>query len=252
MSSQPSSSRIRIEPGPKRVRAYLGGEVVADTLEPRLVWEVPYYPAYYLPSGDVSQQLLVPSEHSRHSPRLGDARYFTVKTARAEAPDGAWHYPASPVVELRDLIRLDWNAMDHWFEEDEEVFTHPRSPYTRVDILASSRHVEIQIEGVTVADSDQPRLLFETGLPTRYYVPLVDVRMELLRASTTITHCPYKGEASYWSVDTGSTVADDVAWTYRTPLPESTKVAGLVAFLNERVDIMVDGVRLPRPKTPFS
>lgn len=251
-STGESGSRVRIEHGPKRVRAYLDGQVVADTYHPRLVWEVPYYPAYYFPAEDVSSQFLVASEHRRHSPRLGDAQYFTVKVGSREAADAVWHYPSSPVPELRDLMRLEWGAMDHWLEEDEEVFTHPRSPYSRVDILASSRHVEIQIDGVTVADSHQPRLLFETGLPTRYYLPLVDVRLDLLRASATITHCPYKGDATYWSVDTGSSVATDVAWTYRTPLFESSKAAGLVAFFNERVDVILDGVPQARPKTVFS
>jgi uncharacterized protein (DUF427 family) len=142
--------------------------------------------------------------------------------------------------------------MDAWFEEDEEVFVHPRSPYTRIDALASSRHVEVIVNGVTVADSTHPTLLFETGLPTRYYLPKVDVRLDLLRESSATSACPYKGFARYWSVDTGSGVAEDVGWSYPTPLRESEQVAGLVCFYNERVDLRVDGELQERPKTPFS
>jgi uncharacterized protein (DUF427 family) len=139
--------------------------------------------------------------------------------------------------------------MDVWFEEDEEVYVHPRSPYTRVDILSSSRHVEVAVGGVTVADSHQPRLLFETGLPPRFYLPQTDLRMNLLRPSSTSTSCPYKGTAAYWSVEVDGERFEDLCWIYRTPLPECTKIAGLVAFYNERVDLRVDGELLERPKT---
>jgi uncharacterized protein (DUF427 family) len=238
--------RVRIEPGAKRIRAYLGGEVVADTTQPVLVWEIPYYPTYYFPAADVRAELLEPDGSIAHSPRRGDGRSFTV-TAGAQSRQGAAvRYEDSPVEELRDLIRLDWDAMDAWFEEDEEVFTHPRSPHTRVDILSSSRHVRVQVDGVTVAESPNPRLLFETGLQVRYYVPKTHVRMDLLEPTDTVTHCPYKGQARYWSVRTPKDLHEDLAWSYPTPLPESTKIAGLVAFYNERSDIYVDGERQPR------
>jgi uncharacterized protein (DUF427 family) len=142
--------------------------------------------------------------------------------------------------------------MSEWFEEDEPVYTHPRDPYSRVDILASSRHVRIEVDGVTVADSTQPRILFETHLPPRYYVPLTDVRMDLLRPSATQTHCPYKGTAGYWSVQAGEQLHTDIVWIYRTPLPESQKVAGLACFYDEKVDVYLDGELQPRPKTHFS
>jgi uncharacterized protein (DUF427 family) len=130
--------------------------------------------------------------------------------------------------------------MDAWFEEDEEVFTHPRDPYTRVDILPSSRHVRVEVDGLTVAESTKPTLLFETGLATRYYLPKTDVRMDLLTPTATSSHCPYKGDANYWSLALEGAVAD-VAWSYRTPLPESQKIAGLVCFYPEKVDLYVDG-----------
>lgn len=244
--------RVRIEDGSKRVRTYLGGEMIADTLTPKLVWEVPYYPAYYIPEEDVRMELLAPTDRTERSPSRGEARYFTIKGGSRTAENAAWHYPGSPMDALRGLIRFDWEAMDAWFEEDEEVSVHPRDPYTRVDILASSRHIEVVIGGVKVADSGHPRLLFETGLPARYYVPLVDVRMDLLRASPKITHCPYKGTANYWSVDVNGELVNDVVWTYRTPLLESVKIAGLACFYNERVDLYVDSVLQRRPRSKFS
>ena len=142
--------------------------------------------------------------------------------------------------------------MDGWFEEDEEVFVHPHDPYKRIDILHSSRHVEVEVNGVKVADTHRPTLLFETGLPTRYYIPKLDLRMDLLTPIEHTTGCAYKGFARYWSLEAGDETFENLAWSYRTPLPECTKIAGLVAFYNEKVDLIVDGERLARPKTPFS
>jgi uncharacterized protein (DUF427 family) len=244
--------QVRIEPGAKRIRAYLGGQVVADTTSPVFVWEVPYYPAYYFPADDVRSELLEADGGVVHSPSRGDGRSFTVRAGGKEATGAALRYADSPIHELRDLIRLDWAAMDAWFEEDEEVFTHPRDPHTRVDVLASSRHVRVEVDGVTVAESASPRLLFETGLPVRYYLPKPHVRMDLLTPTATVSHCPYKGQAEYWSVRAGDAVHEDLAWSYRTPLPESQRVAGLVCFYDEKVDTYVDGVRQERPATKFA
>ena len=244
--------RVRVEDAPKRVRTYLGGELVADTVRAKLVWEVPYYPAYYIPEEDVRTELLTPTDRREHSPSRGEAHYFNVKSGRRVAPDAAWTYPESPLSELLGLVRFDWEAMDAWFEEDEEVYVHPRDPYTRVDILPSSRHLEVVVNGVKVADTHQPRLLFETKLPTRYYVPLVDVRLDLLHPSSTTTRCPYKGTASYWSVEAGDQVVEDLAWIYRTPVQESMRIAGLACFYNEKVDLYVDGELLEQPHTKFS
>jgi uncharacterized protein (DUF427 family) len=238
---------IRVEIGSKRVRAYLGGEVVADTTAPLLVWERPYYPAYYFPLADVHAELLETDEVVR-SPSRGDGRTFTIRAGGKEAPAAAVRYVDSPIEPLRDAVRLEWDAMDAWFEEDEEVFTHPRDPYTRVDVLPSSRHVRVEVDGVTIAESASPRLLFETGLPVRYYLPKTHVRMDLLTPTDSVSHCPYKGQAAYWSVGSHA----DLAWSYATPLPESQKIAGLVCFYNEKVDVYVDGVRQQRPSTKFS
>jgi uncharacterized protein (DUF427 family) len=234
--------RVRVEHGDKRIRAYFGGEVIADTTRPLLVWEKPYYPAYYFPRADVRIELLSPDGNMVHSPSRGDAQTFTVRAGGKEATGAAVRYEQSPFEELRDAIRLEWDAMDAWFEEDEEVSTHPRDPYTRIDILPSSRHVRIEAGGMTVAETTKPTLLFETGLRARYYLPKTHARMDLLTPSETVSHCPYKGEAEHWSLRVGDAVLADVAWSYRTPLPESQKVAGLLSFYTEKVDLYVDGV----------
>jgi uncharacterized protein (DUF427 family) len=248
----PDATRaLRFEPSPKRVRTYLAGQLVADTRHPVLVWEGPHYPVYYLPAADIAAEL-VPAGRTEHSPSRGEAEILDVKVASATAPGAALRYPQSPIAELRDLVRLDWNSMSEWLEEDEPVYTHARDPHKRVDILASSRHVRVDLDGVTVADSRQPRILFETGLPPRYYLPLTDLRMDLLRPTETSSHCPYKGTASYWTVDTGQAEHRDVVWMYRAPLPESQKIAGLACFYNEKVDLFVDGEPQERPRTHFS
>jgi uncharacterized protein (DUF427 family) len=243
---------VRVERGTKRVRAYLAGEVVADTLCPWLVWEVPYYPAYYFPLSDVRAELIDEGQAASHSPSRGDSAVRTVVVGAGRAPGAAQVYESSALEEIRGTVRLQWDQMEAWFEEDEEVYTHPRNPYTRVDILASTRRVEVQVEGVTVADSTSPRMLFETGLPVRYYLPRTDVRMDLLELTDTVTHCPYKGRAQNWGVRIGETVHADLAWGYPAPLAESQKIAGMVAFYNEQLDILLDGVMQERPRTKFS
>ena len=244
--------RVRIEPATKRVRAFLGGTAVFDTNRPTLVWEGPHIPVYYVPAADVAPDVLVPSDHMERSPSRGEARFWSVRVGDRRAENAARQYPDSPFEELRDLVRFEWGALDAWFEEDEEVFTHARDPYHRVDILRSSRHIEVILNGVTVAESHRPTLLFETGLPTRYYLPLTDVRTELLRPSGSSTSCPYKGTASYWSLEVQGERFEDVVWTYPSPLPESARIAGLACFYNERVDIRVDGVLQEQPTSPFS
>lgn len=244
-------TKVRIEQSAKRVRTYLGGKLVADTVRAFLVWEIPYYPAYYIPVSDIRAEL-VEDGPGEHSPSRGDATTYTVKVDGTTAPGAATRYVDSPVEELRDLVKLEWSAMDSWFEEDEEVIVHPRSPYSRIDVLASSRHIRVEVDGVTVAESSSPRLLFETGLPVRYYLPKSHVRMDLLQPTDTQTACPYKGYAKYWSIRAGDQVHKDLAWSYATPLEESSKVAGLVCFYSEKVDIYVDGVKQERPKSPFS
>jgi uncharacterized protein (DUF427 family) len=244
--------RVRVELGPKRVRAYLDGVAIVDSTHVRLVWEQPAYPVYYFPVEDVRADVLHATGATRRSPSRGDAHLYDIRVGERVAPSAAYRHVDSPLVELRGLVAFTWSAMDHWFEEDEEVRVHPRNPYTRVDVLPSSRVVRVEIDGVTVAQSDHPTLLFETGLPTRYYFAKPDVRLDLLVPTESSSACPYKGTARYWSVSVGDAVYADYAWGYDYPLPESIRVAGLICFYNERVDLFVDGELQERPKTKFS
>lgn len=250
-SDMAESEQVRVERSDKRVRGYIRGQLVFDTTRPVLVWEVPYYPAYYVAASDVAA-MLVETGEVRPSGSLGDADVFDVRTGAVTVPAAALRYVASPVTELRDLVRFDWDSLDEWFEEDEPIYVHPRNPYSRVDILASTRRIRVEVDGVTIADSSASRILFETGLPPRYYLPLTDVRMDLLESSDTRSRCPYKGEASYWSLVVDGKRHDDVVWIYRSPVPESQKIAGLCCFYNEKVDLYVDGELQERPRTPFS
>ena len=243
--------RVRVEDSPKRVRVLFGGEYVADSTRAKLVWERPTYPYYYLPTDDVRTDLLVATGEEHRSPSRGVASVHTLRAGGRDAPGAVLWYETSELDGLAGHLRLDWGAMDAWFEEDEEVFVHPRDPYTRVDILQSSRHVRIEVDGVTVAESRGPRLLFETNLPTRYYLPKTDVRMDLLVPSDRHTSCPYKGTASYYHVVVDGTVHEDLAWWYPTTTVESSGIAGYLAFYDEKLDVHVDGVLQERPRTPF-
>ena len=235
--------RVRVEQGAKRIRGFVGGELVVETFKPLLVWEKLHYPTYYFPLDDVRAELLTSEGRTSHSPSRGDAEVMTLAAGGVSRSGAALRYDRSPFESLWETVRFEWDAVDAWFEEDEQVFTHARDPYTRVDILPSSRDVRIEADGIVIAQSDKPTVLFETRLPVRYYLPKTDIRMDLLSPRDTVTHCPYKGEAEYWSLK-----HDDangaVAWSYRTPLPESQKIAGFVAFYPEKVDIYVDEVRV--------
>jgi uncharacterized protein (DUF427 family) len=241
--------RVRTEPSRKRVRIVFGGEVVVDTDDALYVWENPHYPQYYVPKGALAPGLLAPSETVTRSPSRGPAVHFTVRAGGRDAVDAAWCHAESPVEELRDRIRFDFDAMDAWFEEDEEVFVHPRSPETRIQVLPSSRRVVVAVGGVVVAETTRPTFLHETRLIRRTYVPKLDVHLDLLIRTDTTSRCPYKGTARYWSVATPAGVEVDLAWSYPPPHRESAPIAGLVAFWDERVDLTIDGVLQERPRS---
>jgi uncharacterized protein (DUF427 family) len=252
MTTTTDDRRIRVERSGKRVRVLFGGTYVADTTRPLLVWEQPYYPTYYLPLDDVRADVLVDAGETRVAVNDVLAEVHDVTVGDHRAPAAALVLREAPEAALSGTVRLDWKAMDAWFEEDEQVYVHPRDPYKRIDILPSSRHVEVQVDGVTVADSTHALLLFETSLPTRYYLPKTDVRMDLLTGTDLETKCPYKGTAEYYTVTVDGRPHENLAWWYRHPTRESAPIAGYVCFYNERVDTIVDGVPQGRPSTPFS
>ncbi|VBA61027.1 DUF427 domain-containing protein [Mycobacterium attenuatum] len=247
---QMAAARGRIEPAPRRIRGYLDDALVFDTTAARYVWELPYYPTYYVPITDVRRELLRDEDHPQEV-QFGPSRLHSLVGARRTYPSAARVFDADSHSVLAGTVRFDWDPL-RWFEEDEQIYGHPRNPYTRVDALRSHRHVRIELDGVVLADTRSPVLLFETGLPTRYYIDPTDVRFGHLEPSSTRTLCPYKGATTgYWSVRAGDTLHPDLAWTYRYPLPAVAAIAGLVAFYDEKLDIIVDGVACSRPRTQF-
>jgi uncharacterized protein (DUF427 family) len=253
--NRPSSDHpVWTESYPRRVRAFLDGVTVADSTRALLLLEAGHLPVYYFPPQDVATDRLEPTDKVTHCPYKGEASHRSVRVGDRVAGNAAWSY-LDPLPERSDIqgyLAFYWDQMDAWFEEDDEVFVHPRDPYHRVDVLSSSRHVRVAVAGVPLAETHRPWLLFETGLPTRYYLPKADVRMELLVPTDSQTQCPYKGRARYWSAKLGDTVAEDLAWSYPFPIPECPKIENLVAFYNERADIWVDGELQPKPETPWS
>lgn len=254
MPDDDRTSRPRLEPSPRWVRTVFNGTTVADSKRVMLYYEPKRLPIYYFPVEDVRMDLLVPASR-RADPSRGEMALLSVRVGDREAEAAAWRYerPPAEAPELDRYVGFSWNEMDAWYEEDDEVFVHPRDPYHRVDVMHSSRSVRVVVLGETVAVSGRPCLLFETGLPPRYYLPRQDVRMDLLVPSNTTTRCPYKGTASYYSVRVGKKLARDMAWTYRFPIPECPKIENLICFFDERVDaIHVDGEQAPRPQTPWT
>jgi uncharacterized protein (DUF427 family) len=244
------------EPTGKRVRTTFGGATIADSTNVMIMHEPGRLATYYFPSDDVRKDLLVPSSKSTNSPLKGEARYWSVRIGDNIAEDAVWSYPNPPdgCPDISKHVAFYWNAMDSWFEEDEEVFVHARDPYHRIDILDSSRHVRVVLGGETVVETTHARFLFETTLPVRYYIPKSDVRWDLLEDSESETACAYKGTTSrYWKAETANGKVRDVAWCYESPNPEVARIGGLIGFFNERVEAMfVDGKEMPRPQTQWS
>ena len=245
---------LYLEPTPKRIRVTVAGQVIADSRHAMLLHESGHQPIYYFPRGDVRPEFLEPSERHTRCPKKGEASYYTIRVADHVVEAGAWYYP-DPIAgspPIRDLIAFYWDRMDRWLEEDEEVFVHPRDPYHRIDLRQSDRQVRVCIGGELLAESTRALALFESNLPTRWYLPREDVVAEL-EQSDSFTRCPYKGQAAYHSVRLADgTLAEDLIWHYASPLPEMSRIAGLLCFFNERVDLELDGELQARPESPWS
>ena len=226
----------------RRVRVVLGGETVAESNEVLVLYPPGRTPTYLFPREHVRTDLFEPSERRRSDPGMGDGTYWTVRVGKRRAPDAAysWEQPPESAKTIARLIAFDWDSMDGVFEEDEEVFVHPRDPYTRIDVLRSSRCVRVLVGGTVVADSTRPRMLIESGLPVRWYLPREDVRVDLLEPSFTTTRCPYKGIAHYWSLRLDDRYEKDIAWSYPEPFHDGDAVRGLLCFIEDRVDLKVD------------
>jgi uncharacterized protein (DUF427 family) len=245
---------LYLEPSPRWMRAVFAGETVVDSRHPRLLHERGRLPVHYFPEDEVRLDLLEPGQRRTRSDAKGEARWSSLRVGDRVAKDAAWTYPDPPdaAAALKGLVGFDWDALDEWYEEDEPAIVHARDPYHRVDVLETSRHVKVSLNGELLADTRRARVLFETGLPPRWYIPLEDVREELLVPSEKRTGCAYKGFASYWSVRIGDALEEDLIWTYREPRHEAEHIAGYLAFFNERTDIDLDGEVDERPVTPWS
>jgi uncharacterized protein (DUF427 family) len=243
-----------VEPSPRWIRVQLDGELVADSRRALLhvqygPGELPrsFLPTYFVPSDDLQPGVLA----DRHEDDSGLATW-TVQAGSRRVEGGAWMHlePPAPLEALAGLITFSWRDLD-WFEEIEQLKAHARDPHKRVDVVPSSRHVRVELDGDVLAESTRPVLLFETALPTRYYLPVEDVVADLV-PTETVSVCPYKGVARWCSARVGDRLVEDLVWSYPTPIPENPRIAGLLCFLNEKVDITVDGERQERPLTPWS
>jgi uncharacterized protein (DUF427 family) len=251
----------------------LGGNTIIDTTRAMLVWEPRrIVPSYAVPASDIQGELIsedvtgtrVKAERGSRLTELSDTPVldpsvpFAAHTAEGQAASvraagqhrtGAAFRLADP--DLAGYVILEFGAFDAWYEEDELNVGHPRDPFHRIDVLPSSRQVQLELDGAVLADSSRPALLFETMLPARYYLPRADVAAELI-PSDTKTWCAYKGQASYFSVSVGGRLVPDIAWSYTDPRHDAVQVRDLIAFFDERIDVIGDGERRPRPVTPWS
>ena len=246
--------RVAFEPTAKRLRARFAERDIFDTTAALILFETRHVPGYYIPRADVAMELLTASDHVTYCPFKGEAGYWNVEAGGQRAENAVWAYdrPYDEVAGLADYMAFYWGRLDHWYEEDEEVFVHPRSPYVRIDILPASRPVTVVLGGVEIARTVRARLLFETGLPVRCYIPPEDVRMDLLAPSATRTQCPYKDTAHYFSAEIAGRRFEDIVWCYPEPVAESAGIAGLLCFFDEKVDaVLVDGTAMPRPVTKW-
>jgi uncharacterized protein (DUF427 family) len=246
--------KVEVEPSPRWVRVMFNGATIADSKRTKLLRETGYRPIYYFPPDDVRMDLLEPTEEHTRCPYKGDASYWTIRVGDRISENAVWSYldPLPGREDIKGYLAFYWNRVDAWYEEAEEIYAHARDPYHRVDVLESTRHVRVEINGETIADTRRPRLLFETGHPTRYYIPRQDVRMDLLTATDKHTRCPYKGEASYWTARVSGAEQPDIVWSYPDPIAECPRIKEYMSFFNEKVDVYVDGEQQTRPITQWS
>jgi len=233
--------RLLFEAYPRRMRAFVGERVVLDSTRGKLLHESNMLPVYYCPVEDMADDLLADSDHHTHCPFKGDASYWSLKVDGREIENAVWHYP-EPLEASRWLdgyAALSWELADLWLQEDEPVRGHLRDPYHRVDVYESSRRVKVKAAGTVIAETDRPKLVFETSLPPRPYLLRSDVLPGILEQSQTTSFCPYKGEATWWNVRTGDGVIEDAAWSYETPLPEAAKAISHLSFDGDGIELDV-------------
>ena len=249
---EPPSQALYLDPSPKRVRVFVGDAVIADSRGAFLLHESGNQPVYYFPPSDVAMEFLTPTDHRTDASTKGEASYYTITAGSTVVENGAWTYPSALLSGLAGLVAFYFNKMGRWMEEDEEIVGHPRDPYHRIDVLATSAHLRFLKHGELLAETTRAMALFESNLPTRWYFPREDV-VAGLEDSDKHSICPYKGTASYLSVRlNGGALVKDLVWYYPEPRADAVRVGGLVCFYNERIDVERDGVLLERPASPWS
>lgn len=246
---QMAATPRQIEPAPRRIRGFRGDRLVFDTTRAVYFWEAPFYPQYAIPLADIDDTQLVDEDQQERRPE-GLAQRYGLRAGDDVISGAVRVYTDDALEGLHNTARFDWAALTAWFEEDEQIFVHPRNPYVRVDALRSNRGIRVELEGVVLAEATTSVMVFETGLPTRYYLDQTTLNHAVLLDSKTQSECPYKGTTSaYWSARIGDRVEPDVAWGYDFPTRELLPIAGLVSFYNEKLDIFLDGELLERPET---
>lgn len=257
-----------------------GGHTIADTTSALFVWEHSYYPYYYVPwsaipspsSTSTSPINGTVSASQSQYPQWEERGTLTSSDDSRDVLGRLWRVHVSPnestaidnvletigsTPQIGNMLRIPHNTPDHWLEEDTPIFVHPKDPFKRVDTVSSLRRIKVSLHGVTLAESAYAVHLFETGLPTRYYIPLSSIEQSVLRKSERRTQCPYKGEAEYYDVvlkdkDGKEELHEGLVWYYNRPNMECAQVVGLCCFYNEKVDVEIDGVREERPRTQFA
>ncbi|KAJ9370668.1 hypothetical protein DTO282E5_4644 [Paecilomyces variotii] len=245
MASRPFPYAGYSEDVDKRVRVLFNGKFVVDAKKAKLVWEHAYYPTYYFQKLDVRLEYL-----KNEKPGATDSeRVYDLVVDDRVAENAVTVFHAGP---FQDSVKVIFSKADAWFEEDERIYVHPKDPYKRIDILETSKHIRVEIEGIEVANTVKARLLYETGLPTRAYIPMTDIRLDLVTPSQLTTSCPYKGDANYFDVEHPTKKIKNLLWWYKNPTLESVDIRGRVAFYNEKVDMWIDGVKQERPVSHFT
>ena len=244
----------RVEPSPRWVRVRAGEQAVADSRRALLLsWYGPgMLPTYCFPAQDVRADLLQDRPETPAVVPFASVHDVVVGEQRWAGAAVRFQDPPKHLAALDGCWTFSWEAGLTWWEEALQVHVHARDPRGRVDAVPSERHVRVELDGELLAESRRPLAVFETGLPTRWYLPPEDVRQDLLVASDTTSRCPYKGTAAYWSVRVGEALHPDLVWSYADPVVEAPRLAGLLAFLDERVDVTLEGERQDRPRTPWS
>ena len=239
---QSPAHRILFEPDARRLRAFVGDTLVLDTRRAHLLHETGIRPVVYVPLEDFDETLLERTQTTSHCPFKGDASYWSLRVGDELREDAVWGYeePLEPAPWLRGFAALYPSKVDRWLVEDEPVAGGLRDPYHRVDVHTSSRPVRVTAAGELIAQSTHPTLVFETSMPVRAYLPRGDVVAGHLRPSDTTTTDPYMGDAIYWHVHAGGELLRDAAHSYELPRAEAMKIAGLVCFTGDGVEVELD------------